>query len=343
MMDLFDVKNLQNKLKRSLDSINIRFTKDDQLALSYLEREIEEYGSLLASYMGDVKSVLAKVKEKKKKVLFEGAQGALLDIDNGTYPRVTSSNTTRPSVGQVGYHLPVTKALGVFKAPMSRVGKGPFPAEWGGSDSERETRQTIKEEEHLIEAMKILGKMKNIEAWKNVLEKESEHLTKNLFEKMKREAANPLEMGAYFGWKGNEFGATTGRPRRLGPLDLVLAKYVIEINGLDGIILTKMDVYSGLKKIPFVKEYNYFDAGKEERVHTSDLTELEFLNLEGMSDVVVWEEGWNEDIQGINVWDKLPDNTRKCIKFVEKSLGNIPVEYFSTGPKKHHIAVRKVA
>jgi len=337
--DLADGKTLKEKIKRSVDSANMRLPKGSTIKIYEVEKEIEEYGSFLLTYMEDVKAVLSKAEHKGKKVLFEGAQGALLDLDNGTYPNVTSSNTTRPSVGQTGYYLPVTVALGVFKAPMSRVGKGPFPSEWGKTDGTNETRHLIEEEKEIME----ITAQKTRDGGTSPLSNGKLTIGRNnlldaLLEKMKNSKATDAEKAAYFGWKGMEFGATTGRARRLGPLDLPLARYVAEINGLDGLVFTKWDVYSGTGDVEFTTKYSYNNLCVHER-NVDNLLEFDFLSLDTAVPLFRRLPGWTEDIKGMTEWKHLPKNTKNAIKFAEKAIG-MPCLYFSTGPKKDEMIAR---
>jgi adenylosuccinate synthase len=348
--DLDARRTLSKKLKKSVDSVNARLPEDGQVSLYDVENEVEQYGGFLTDYMADTKAVLKEAFHKRRKVLFEGAQGALLDVNNGTWPNVTSSNTTRPSVGQVGYYLPVTKALGVFKAPMSRVGKGPFPAEWGGTDGTNETRHLIDEEKPLIAIKAKVSKGEASDDEKRQLEIGKKNLMERLLAKILDKGATDLEKSSYFCWKGDEFGASTGRPRRLGPLDLVIAKHVADINALDGLIFTKWDVYSGTGPVPFVIGYTYaekefwpdeLDADEEGRtLRTEELNEFEYLALDIMKPVIEERPGWKEDIRGMTDWEQLPKETNAAIAFAESFIG-VPCLYFSTGPKKDEMIVRK--
>jgi len=341
VIDFADRKELQAKLKKSVDASNAGLPDNEKTKLCDVEKEAEEYGSTLLHYMGDVAAILKKAKQKRKKVLFEGAQGALLDIDNGTYPNVTSSNTTRPSVGQTGYYLPVTMALGVFKAPMSRVGKGPFPSEWGRTNGTNETRHLIEEEKEIMEIMAQKTRDGGTSPLSNgKLTIGRNNLLDALLEKMKNGKATDAEKAAYFGWKGMEFGATTGRARRLGPLDLPLARYVAEINGLDGLVFTKWDVYSGTGDVEFTTKYSYNNLLVHER-NVDDLSEFDFLSLDTAVPLFKRLPGWEQDIRGMTDWNQLPKQAKDAINFAEKAI-RLPCLYFSTGPKKDEIIARKI-
>jgi adenylosuccinate synthase len=199
---VFDILD-ENRLRKSLIK-NYEFNK--HLLKSKFNYEImpfEEVYEYLLSYKNFIKEFSGdaqiEILKEKKGILFEGAQGTLLDITFGTYPYVTSSNTITSSIG-VGCGIPlnlIDEHIGVFKAYTTRVGNGPFPTELND------------------------------------------------------------EIGNYLREKGNEYGSTTGRPRRCGWLDLVLLKYAIDINGINKIILTKIDVLFGLKEIKLCVAYEY--------------------------------------------------------------------------------------
>lgn len=199
---VFDILD-ENRLRKALIK-NYEFNK--HLLKSKFNFEImpfEEVYEYLLSYKNFIKEFSGdaqiEILKEKKGILFEGAQGTLLDITFGTYPYVTSSNTITSSIG-VGCGIPlnlIDEHIGVFKAYTTRVGNGPFPTELND------------------------------------------------------------EIGNYLREKGNEYGSTTGRPRRCGWLDLVLLKYAIDINGINKIILTKIDVLFGLKEIKLCVAYEY--------------------------------------------------------------------------------------
>jgi adenylosuccinate synthase len=211
--------------------------------------------------------------DKNKKVLFEGAQATLLDIDHGTYPYVTSSNAT---VGGICTGLgigtkKVGQVLGVMKAYTSRVGSGPFPTEL-----KDETGEKIR---------KI----------------------------------------------GKEYGSTTGRPRRVGWFDALMCRYSAMVNGLDSIIVTKLDVLSDLEKVKICVGYKY--EGKLIKNFTTNIEVLE--NCEP-----VYEEltGWNEKIDGIDNFDDLPVNAQKFVRRIEALL-EIPACIVSIGPERNQTLI----
>lgn len=190
-----------------------------------------------------------------KKVLFEGAQALMLDIDYGTYPYVTSSSPTAGGVCVGAGVAPskINRVLGVMKAYTTRVGEGPFPTEQDN------------------------------------------------------------EIGDNLRKVGHEYGATTGRPRRCGWLDLVVGKYAVLIDGLTDIILTKLDVLTGYEKIKVAVAYEI--DGIKYSTYPSILRKSKKVN-------VIYKEldGWQEDISSIKEYDKLPDNCKKYVEFIEKHL-----------------------
>lgn len=221
--------------------------------------------------LSDVGLFLDRSVKKGKSVLFEGAQGTLLDVDFGTYPYCTSSNTT---IGGVSTGLGVSPTLigeviGVVKAYTTRVGAGPFPTE----------------------AKAGLGELL-------------------------RE-------------KGNEFGATTGRPRRCGWLDLVQLKYSLRINGVSKIALTKLDVLDGIDRIKVCVGYRY--RGKTLNEFLPDLH-----MLENCRPVYKEMKGWQKTTNGISSFKKLPDHTRHYVDFISRQL-KTPISMISTGDRRDQI------
>ncbi len=208
-----------------------------------------------------------------KTILAEGAQGSLLDIDFGTYPYVTSSNTTAAGAciglgvapGKIG------EVFGIFKAYTTRVGSGPFPTELFDKDGE------------------TMGRV------------------------------------------GHEFGATTGRPRRCGWLDLVALKYACQINGVTQLMMMKADVLSGFKTIKVCTAYNY----KGDRI-----THLPF-NIEEKNVTPIYTEmkGWKADLTKMTKADQLPDALNGYINFLEEQL-DIPIKIVSVGPDRQQTIFR---
>ena len=211
--------------------------------------------------------------DNNKSILAEGAQGSLLDIDFGTYPYVTSSNTTAAGAC-TGLGVPPNKikdVFGIFKAYTTRVGSGPFPTELFDEDGER------------------MAKV------------------------------------------GNEFGATTGRPRRCGWLDLVALKYTVKINGVTSLMMMKGDVLSGFKKIKVCTEYKY----KGESIKHFPYS----LNNDELKPVYTEFKGWKEDISKINNENSLPKTFLEYVKYLEKEL-EIPISIISVGPDRTQTIIR---
>ncbi|MBE7174898.1 MAG: adenylosuccinate synthase [Mucilaginibacter polytrichastri] len=202
-----------------------------------------------------------------KSVLAEGAQGAMLDVDFGSYPFVTSSNTTTAGACTGLGIAPknIGKVIGIFKAYCTRVGGGPFPTELNDETGE-ELRKT-----------------------------------------------------------GHEFGATTGRPRRTGWVDLPALKYAILLNGVDELVMTKADVLSGFDKIFACTHYQY-------QGETIDYMPYDICTMS--AEPVLQEiDGWSEDLTGVTEQDKLPAKLAAYIGFLEKEL-EVPVRYLSVGPNR---------
>jgi len=199
--------------------------------------------------------------------LAEGAQGTMLDIDFGSYPFVTSSNTTTAGACTGLGIAPNTigEVIGIFKAYCTRVGGGPFPSELNNETGE--------------ELRRI----------------------------------------------GHEFGATTGRPRRTGWIDLPALKFAIMLNGVTQLVMTKADVLSGFDKIYACTHYNYLGE-------TIDYMPYDICSVEAQP---VFEEidGWKEDLTGITEVSQIPGKLKAYIDYLEEQLG-VPVKYLSVGPDR---------
>jgi adenylosuccinate synthase len=228
----------------------------------------------LAPFRTDTADLLQQAMRAGQSVLFEGAQGSLLDVDHGTYPFVTSSNALAggacAGAGVPPHHI--HGALGVLKAYTTRVGGGPLPTE-------------------------DLG-----------------------------------EAGEYLRKRGNEFGTTTGRPRRCGWLDLVAARYSTALNGIDVIALTKLDVLDAFAEIPVCVGYRY--RGELLRRFPADLRVL--AKAEPEYSVL---PGWRQDTVGILEESRLPAAARDYVAFIEREL-EVPVGFISTGPRREETIVR---
>jgi adenylosuccinate synthase len=208
-----------------------------------------------------------------KKILAEGAQGTMLDVDFGSYPFVTSSNTISAGActGLGVSPKLIGEVYGIFKAYCTRVGSGPFPTELHDD---------------------VGASLRNI---------------------------------------GREFGSTTGRPRRCGWLDLPALKYSIMINGITQLFMTKADVMSGFRTVRICTSY---------RVDGKECVEIPFNTDSVIEPVYKDLTGWDEDITGIREFDKLPDNLKSYIEFIEQQTG-VPVTMVSVGPDREETIFRK--
>lgn len=272
VVDILDEDNFAEVLRNNIELKNLTFEgmygEKNKFSFDEIYRDCTQKFSVIKKYVKDVSLMIDEYIKKKKTVLFEGAQGTLLDIDHGTYPYVTSSNTTSGGVctGSGISPTKISSVIGVMKAYTTRVGNGPFVTE--------------------------------------------------LFD----------ETGKYLAEKGNEVGATTGRPRRCGYYDALIARYSVRINGISSLALTKIDVLGGLDKIKVCVGYKYKNEILKEFVPVSNI-------LEKCEPVYEEIEGWNEDISEIKEYDKLPENVKKYIDYIEKVSG-VPVEIVSVGPER---------
>lgn len=274
LRDLYNDSVLLAKIEENLEEKNFllkNFYSQKELTASRVAAEAKKYAKILKPYMANTISVLNSLLKKGKKVLFEGAQGALLDIDFGTYPYVTSSNPTIGGVmtGAGVSHRQIKKVWGITKAYQTRVGNGPFPTE--------------------------MDETPGLQV---------------------REA-------------GGEYGATTGRARRCGWLDLVALKYVCELNGLSDILLTKIDVLSIMPELKVCTHYIY--KGKKSMDFVSDGEELYTVKP-----VYKKLKGWAEDLTKARKYSDLPKAARDYIKFIEKYTG-VKVSMVSVGPEREQI------
>ena len=263
-------KSLTEKHIKMLDFFDV----DIQYDLEELEEEFcKGVEKLRTLKFIDSEEFLNNAIKEKKSILAEGAQGSLLDIDFGTYPFVTSSNTTAAGAC-TGLGVAPNKigdVFGIFKAYTTRVGSGPFPTE--------------------------------------------------LFD----------EDGATMGRVGHEFGATTGRPRRCGWLDLVALKYAIQVNGVTQLMMMKGDVLSGFDTLKVCTSYTY--KGEE-------ITHLPFnIEPENVSPNFTEFEGWQKDLTVLTEENQLPDNLMKYIQFIEDET-DVPVKIVSVGPDRKQTIIR---
>jgi len=265
-LDGWDQKlnNLIQKHIKLIKNFNVDFDFDIKQLINEFTNSIK---FLKKIKIIDSEHFLNKSIDEGKKVLGEGAQGSLLDIDFGTYPYVTSSNTTSAGACTGLGIAPnkINKVFGIFKAYTTRVGSGPFPTELFDSVGER------------------MAKV------------------------------------------GNEFGATTGRPRRCGWLDLVSLKHSITVNGVTDLIMMKGDVLSGIEKIKVCTKYNY-------NGNTVDYMPFSILD-ENIDPIYEEIEGWDEDITQAKSYNDLPLNFKNYVEFLEDKL-NLKIKIVSVGPDR---------
>jgi adenylosuccinate synthase len=270
VMDLKTLDTLTPKIERLLAHHNAlrRGFGQPEITVEAIYKELAEIASPMLPYIDTVWRLLDSRRRAGSRILFEGAQGALLDIDHGTYPFVTSSNTVAAQAatgsgvgpGAIGY------VLGITKAYTTRVGEGPFPTE------------------------------------------------------------QQNDIGEFLGTRGHEFGTNTGRKRRCGWFDAVLVRQIVQVSGIDGIALTKLDVLDGLEEIKICVKYRL------------DGVEIDYLPAaQGDQDRVepIYETlaGWQESTRGARSWADLPAQAIKYVRYIEELIG-APVAMLSTSPER---------
>jgi len=238
-------------------------------------REYTNCAHHMIPYISDTGLLIDQALRSGQRVLAEGAQGTLLDLDHGTYPYVTSSSAVAPAVFTgLGIGItPVDRVVGVTKAFQTRVGSGPFPTEVFGKTAER---------------LRGTGK-------------------------------NPWD----------EFGTTTGRPRRVGWLDGVLLRYALRVNGVTELMVTKMDVLSGLSTLRLSVGY------KSGEVRYQDLP-MGPANLTPFEPIYEEMAGWEEDVTAVRRWQDLPAAARDYIRRIEAYCG-VPIKRVSVGPERDQV------
>jgi adenylosuccinate synthase len=270
VQDLLDEKILKKKIVAAMEPkrLSLRpFEKDPALDLHTMTEEYLTYGHRLEQHIADTSKLMWEMLDDGQNVILEGAQGAMLDIDHGTYPFVTSSNPLSGAacVGSGIGPRAIEEVWGISKAYTTRVGAGPFPSELHD------------------------------------------------------------EMGETIRQRGGEFGTTTGRPRRTGWLDLVALRYAARLNTLTSLVVTKLDVLSGLDRVYVCTSYRGADGAEFEDfpyhqtvLHhtTAQLTEL---------------RGWNEDLGECRTISDLPDGAREYLDFIAEHVG-APIALVGVGP-----------
>jgi len=277
-IDLLEEETFREKLRHNIEEKNIylkAILKEKTLNFEKIHDAYCGYRDRLRGHVANTGLLLDSQIKAGKRVLFEGAQGTLLDVDHGTYPFVTSSNTVSGGVCTGAGVAPqnIQRVIGISKAYTTRVGSGPFPTELKGPEGEKLQQD------------------------------------------------------------GDEFGSTTGRPRRCGWLDAVGLRYAVRLSGMTGIALTKLDVLTGFKKIKICTAYRSDSKTYEEFPSSIRV-------LEGAEPV--WEEmeGWNESISAATRLSELPGATQNYVRRLEKIL-DIPMVLISVGPGREQTIMLK--
>jgi adenylosuccinate synthase len=275
-VELIDPEALRENVYANIDEKNFflgNYLPGEVSDAAEILEQYNGYAKQLAPYVTNVSVELDRGIKAGKQVLFEGAQGTHLDIDHGTYPYVTSSNTVSGSAcsgAGIGPRA-ITDVLGIVKAYTTRVGEGPFPSE--------------------------------------------------LFD----------DTGDALQKKGAEFGATTGRMRRCGWLDMVILQNAVRLNGLTGLAITKLDVLGGLETLKICTHYEY-------KGNTINDFPANLNILADCTPVYETAPGWQEDISGIRSFEDLPRNTKDYLHRVE-TLAGTPVQIVSVGPGRDETIV----
>ena len=277
VMDLFEEDLLRSKLTSLTTYHNFLLQKIYESQGTDLEGTYKDWMNhfnKIKNLIVDSSEVVNNLKSQGSNILFEGAQGSMLDVDQGTYPFVTSSNTLSgaASLGSGSGPLDIDGVLGITKAYATRVGSGPFPTE--------------------IED----------------------------------------DYGKHMAKVGVEFGATTGRPRRCGWLDLVALRKAVNINSISHLCITKIDVLDGLDKILVAEEYKIEDKSYD------TLPAMSQNRFDSIAPNYTEYKGWSGTTYGLKSFDQLPVEAQTLIKGIEDSIG-IPVSLISTGPDRNDMIV----
>ena len=277
-------------------------------------KEDNKYAKKLRPLVKDTSLIINQYLEDEKNILFEGAQGTLLDIDHGTYPYVTSSNVVAGGACS-GLGIGPTKIDGVIavaKAYITRVGSGPLVTELG-------TEEEANKEDSIGKLKKQLGDDGLSFLKRKIINKANED--------------DEYSQGRLLRLNGMEYGTTTGRPRRTGWFDALIARYAARINGLNAVVMTKLDVLSDFKKIKICTDYEY--KGKKLNDFTNNVEILKECRP-------VYEtlDGWCKDISKVKDFKELPENAREYIERIEK-LVNVPVCIVSVGPAREQTIITR--
>ncbi len=276
MVDLLYPEVLSFKLQRNLEEVNLILDKiygKKGFEFEPLFKEFLHYGEILRPFIMDTTSLLNQAIKEKKNILFEGAQGTMLDMDHGTYPYVTSSHPTAGGacVGSGVGPTHIHRVVGVMKAYTTRVGEGPFPTE------------------------------------------------------IKGELADILRNAGPIG----EYGRSTGRPRRCGWLDLAMIKKSILVNGIDNLVLTRLDILGMLERIKVCISYRW--RGKE-----VDIFPEEYQIWKEAEPVYEEMKGWRCDISKVRKFEDLPKEAQEYVRRVEE-ITETKISLISVGPSREEI------
>ena len=275
VQDMLDEKILKKKIAAALEPkrLSLRpYARDPRLDLQTMTEEYLTFGHRLEQFIADTATLAHRALDDGRRVVFEGAQATMLDIDHGTYPFVTSSNPVAGAAcGGAGVGpRDIQEIWGVAKAYTTRVGAGPFPTELHD-----ETGEEIRR-------------------------------------------------------RGGEFGTTTGRPRRTGWMDLVAMKYAARLNTLSGLVVTKLDVFSGFDRIRVATRYRSQEEATFDRFpyHQSVLHHA----------VGEYEElpGWREDLSACRTPSDLPVNARDYLRFISEAV-DVPITLIGVGPRREQV------
>jgi len=272
LQDLFHRERLASKLGEVLDFHNFVLKHYFRVPVVDFAQTLDEALQLaerIRPMVADVPRLLYEANRDGHNLLFEGAQGTLLDVDHGTYPFVTSSNCLAGAASAgagVGPHT-LHAVLGITKAYTTRVGSGPFPTELDD------------------------------------------------------------EVGKHLATKGNEFGSTTGRARRVGWFDAAALKRSIQINGVTGLCVTKLDVLDGVEDVRIAVGYRMPDGS------VADILPVGAESLQTVEPVYEEMPGWRESTQGVRDFDRLPTSAQRYLRRIE-ALCEVPVDMISTGPDR---------
>ncbi len=271
--DLLDMALFKDKLQAAVEEKNFVLTRQfgaDPVDFFTIVKQFEAFAEQLAPFVGNVSVVLDQARKSGKNILFEGAQGTHLDIDHGTYPFVTSSNTIAGNacIGSGFGPNHIDEVIGILKAYTTRVGEGPFPTELPEGDA----------------------------------------------------------IGDALQQKGHEYGATTGRRRRCGWFDAVVANDAVRLNGLTGFAVTKLDVLSGLRKLKIATSYQVEGERYEhmpDNIRKARLAEPVYEEM----------EGWGPELSRIRSYEELPEQAQSYLKRLEDLTGVAPA-IISVGPDR---------